>query len=199
MKHKPLFESEHLRLTPIDLDKDSQVISSWTYDLDTAAKLREDRPARPLAGIEIKKIAERWMKDSEDTNRQFLFAIRLREMQNTETDNVIGVLRIMQIEWVHSAAYLDLIISDQDQWQSFAQEALEMALRYAFDELGLFRITAVIAEHNQPANALFEQANFTLEVRQRQTVYWNRRAWDKLYYGLLRAEWKMQQLAEVRA
>ncbi len=199
MKHQPLFEGQQLRLTPLDLEKDAQVIASWTYDLDTASRLRDDQPARPMAALEIKKITERWMKESEDTNRQFLFAIRKRDTYNTDNDCVIGILRIKHIEWVHSAAYLDLIISDQYNWQDYAQEALDLALRFAFDELGLFRITTVIAEHNQPANQLFEQANFTLEVRQRQSVYWNKRAWDKLYYGLLRAEWKMQQLAEVRA
>jgi hypothetical protein len=57
----------------------------------------------------------------------------------------------------------------------------------------------VIAEHNRLANDLFEQSRFTLEVRQRQAVYWDRRTWDKLYFGLLRPEWKMQQLAEVAA
>ena len=199
MKFQPLFESQHLRLTSIDAEKDSQAMAAWTYDLDTAARLREDQPARPMAAIEIKKITERWQKESEDTNRQFLFAIRMRATQNTDNDEIIGVVRIKHIEWVHSAAYLDLIISDHQYWQAYAQEALDLALRYAFDELGLFRITAVIAEHNELANDLFEQANFTLEVRQREAVYWNKRAWDKLFYGLLRAEWKMQQLAEVRA
>ena len=199
MKHQPLFESQQLRLTPLDLEKDAKVIASWTYDLETASQLRDDQPARPMAALEIKKITERWMKESEDTNRQFLFAIRKQDTYNTDNDNVIGVLRIKHIEWVHSAAYLDLIISDQYDWHTYAQEALDLALRFAFDELSLFRITTVIAEHNQPANQLFEQANFTLEVRQRQSVYWNKRAWDKLYYGLLRAEWKMQQLAEVSA
>lgn len=199
MKFQPLFESRNLRLTSIDSEKDSQIMAAWTYDLDTAAHLREDQPARPMAALEVKKVTERWQKESEDSNRQFLFAIRLRGTQNTEQDNIIGVVRIMNIEWVHSAAYLDLIISDHQHWQAYAQEALELALRYAFDELSLFRVTAVIAEHNQHANELFEQANFTLEVRQRQAVYWDKRPWDKLYYGLLRAEWKMQQLAEVRA
>ncbi|MBE0700009.1 MAG: GNAT family N-acetyltransferase [Anaerolineaceae bacterium] len=196
MKHIPLFESKHLRLTPINLEKDMQSIASWTYDLDTAAKMREEQPARPMAVFEVKKLYERWQKEAEDGNRQFLFAIRLRE---AEDGCVIGVLRITHVEWVHGAAYLDLIIGDEKNWQDFAREALDLGLRYAFEELSLFRVTAVIAEHNQLANDLFEQSRFTLEVRQRQAVYWNRRTWDKLYFGLLRPEWKMQQLAEVEA
>lgn len=210
MKHKPLFESEHLRLTPIDPEKDAQAIASWTYELETAARLREEQPARPMAAFEVKKLYERWQKDADESNRQFLFAIRLRT-EGADTSpaaetpqpgtpaEIIGVLRIKHIEWVHGAAFLDLILGEPANWQGFAREALELALCYAFDELSLFRVTAVIAEHNQPANDLFEQANFTLEVRQRQAVYWNKRSWDKLYFGLLRPEWKMQQLAGVGA
>jgi len=199
MNHMPLFESQNLRLTPLDAEKDAQAISLWTYELDIAARLREDQPARPMAAMEVKKIYERWQKEADDSNRQFLFAIRKRETYHTENDTVIGVLRIMHVEWVHGAAYLDLVIGDHEDWQRFAREALDLALRYAFDELSLFRVTAVIAEHNQQASDLFEQARFTLEVRQRQAVYYNRQAWDKLHFGLLRPEWKMQQLAEVSA
>jgi RimJ/RimL family protein N-acetyltransferase len=199
MKHIPLFESKHLRLTPINLEKDSQSIASWTYDLDTAARMREDQPIRPMAAFEVKKLYERWQKDAEESNRQFLFAIRLREDQSDNGSDIIGIMRITQIEWVHGAAYLDLILGDEKHWEAFAREALDLALRYAFNEMSLFRVTAVIAEHNRPASDLFQQARFTLEVRQRQAVYWDRRTWDKLYFGLLRPEWKMQQLAEVEA
>ncbi len=210
MRHLPLFESQHLRLTSIDPEKDAQAVASWTYELDTAARLREEQPARPMATFEVKKLYERWQKEADDSNRQFLFAIRLKNAQQfsdaqpdtpqpESAESILGVLRIMHIEWVHGAAYLDLIFGDPRDWGNYAREALDLALRYAFDELSLFRVTAVIAEHNRPANELFEQANFTLEVRQRQAVYWNKRSWDKLYFGLLRPEWKMQQLAEARA
>jgi RimJ/RimL family protein N-acetyltransferase len=198
MRHIPLFENKNLRLTPIDLDKDAQAIASWTYELDTAARLREEEPARPMAVFEVKKLYERWQKDANDTRRQYLFAIRRKEDQDGN-DTIIGVLRITHIEWVHGAAFLDLIMGNSQDWETFGRDALDMALQYIFDEMSLFRVTAVIAEHNQPANNLYEQANFTLEVRQRQAVYWNKRAWDKLYFGMLRPEWKLQRLAEAAA
>ncbi len=191
--HRPLFESERLRMTAIDLEKDSQIIASWTYDLDIAQRLRE-QPARPMPTFEVKKVYEKWQKESEE-NKQFLFAIR----RKGEDDAIIGVLRISSIAWVHGAAYLDLIMGDPQDWKDCAHEALDLALHYAFDELSLFRVSTVVAEHNQDANDLYQQANFTLEVRQRQSIYWNKRSWDKLWFGLLRPEWKMQHLAEVSA
>ncbi len=199
MKHMPLFESQHLRLTPVDLEKDPQAIASWTYELETAARMREEQPARPMAAFEVKKLYERWQKELDETNRQYVYAIRLKFSGEEGKETIIGVLRIKAIEWVHGAAFLDLIIGDDQDWQKYAREALDLGLRYAFEELSLFRVTAVVPEHNQAANALFEQANFTLEVRQRQAIYANKRAWDKLFFGLLRPEWKMQQLAEANA
>jgi RimJ/RimL family protein N-acetyltransferase len=198
MKHVPLFESQYLRLTAVDPEKDSQAISAWTYELDVAARLREDNPARPMAVFEVKKLYERWQKEADESGRQFLFAIRLRETTG-EDNRILGVVRIAHVEWVHGASYLDLIIGEPDDWRLYAREALDLALRYAFEELSLFRVTAVIAEHNRPASELFQMANFTLEVRQRQAVFWNRRTWDKLHFGLLRPEWKMQQAAEEAA
>src|SRR5512133_1374555 len=148
MKHMPLFESQHLRLTPIDPEKDAQAVASWTYELEIAAKLREEQPARPMATFEVKKLYERWQKDADESNRQFLFAIRNHNEQAPQEvaapdapKTIIGVLRIKQIEWVHGAAYLDLIFGDAEDWRSFSREALDLALRYAFDELSLFRVT----------------------------------------------------------
>lgn len=191
--HRPLFESEHLQFTAVDLEKDPQIITSWTYDLDIARRLREE-PIRPMPAFEVKKVYEKWQKEAEE-DKQMIFAIRRRG----ENDAIIGVMRITSIAWVHGAAYLDLIIGNPQDWKDCSREALDLALRYAFDELGLFRVSTVIAEHNQDAHDLFQQASFTLEVRQRQAIYWNTRSWDKLWFGLLRPEWKMQHMAEVSA
>lgn len=200
MQHRPLFESQHIRLTPIDPEKDAQVIASWTSELEIAARLREDQPVRPMATLEVKKLYERWQKDADDSQRQFLFGIRLRNgAAQVEQDPMIGVLRIKWIEYVHGASYLDLILSNPQDWMNYAREALDLAVRYAFEELNLFRVTSVVAEHDQRASQLFEQANFTLEVRQREAVYWDKRPWDKLFYGLLRPEWQMMQAEEVAA
>jgi RimJ/RimL family protein N-acetyltransferase len=192
-----LFESQEIRLTPVDPERDAQVIASWTEALEIAQEMREDQPTRPMLATEVKKLYERWQKEADESSRQFLFAIRLQSSKDTENDTIIGVLRIKYVEWVHGAAFMDLILGKPADWQEYAREVLDLGLRYAFEELSLFRITAVIAEHNQAAHDLFEQANFTLEVRQREAVYWHKRTWDKLYFGLLRPEWKMQQLAEV--
>ncbi len=190
MRYHPLFVSQSLRLTPVDPEKDTQIIADWTYDLEVARKLRGDQPARPMAAFELKKLTEQWAKEV-DENKHFLFALR-----RVDSDEVVGMVRLSSITWVHGAAYLDLIIGDPAAWQQCSREALDLALRYAFDELRLFRVTVVVPEHDTLAYDLFQQANFTLEARQRKAIYWRKNTWDKLFLGILRPEWKLSQPAE---
>lgn len=196
MNHVPLFENQRLRFTPVDPEKDARITAAWTMDLEIAARLRDNKPARPMAVFEVKKMYEQLQKSAEESNRQLLFGIRRRDSA-AEEQELLGVLRFTYIEWVHGAAYMDLLIGSGEHWQQHAGEALEMALRYAFDELGLFRLTVVVAGHNDKAAHLLDQAGFTLEVRQPRAVYWNQQNWDKLYYGMLRPEWKLQQAGEL--
>jgi RimJ/RimL family protein N-acetyltransferase len=64
-----------------------------------------------------------------------------------------------------------------------------MLLRYAFDELNLFRLTALIPEYNPPAIGLFSKMGFCEEVRRREALERDGQRWDLLQYGILAEEW----------
>jgi RimJ/RimL family protein N-acetyltransferase len=138
--------------------------------------------------MEVKKVFEGWMKEVEQPNRAYLFAIR--QKQNS---GLIGFLRIAEILWVHGAAHFDLVLGNPEDRAEFAREALQLGLLYAFEELNLFRVTAVIEEHEEISKALYTQAKFYLEVRQRQAVFHEGRYWDRLNFGMLRPEWMAYQ------
>jgi len=191
MNHRPLFEGRKLRLTPIDLEKDSPIVAQWTTDLVLARRLRSEQPVRPLAVFEVRKVLDNWIKEHERSKNAFLYALR-----PLEDDSLIGMIRISSVMWVHGAAVLDLMIGSTDSWDAYAQDALNLGLQYAFDELNLFRIQVQVEENDVPGCELYSSANFYLEVRQRQAVYHQGRYWDRLHYGLLRPEWAVysQQL-----
>lgn len=184
MNHRPLFEGRKLRLTPIDLEKDSAVVAQWTTDLELARHLRTEQPMRPLAVFEARKVLETWVKDNERSKNAYLFALR-----PLSEDGLVGYIRISNVMWVHGAAFLDLVIGKPEDWAFYAPEALSLGLTYVFDELNLFRIQVQVEENDEPACALYSSANFYLEVRQRQAVYHQGRYWDRLHYGMLRPEW----------
>jgi RimJ/RimL family protein N-acetyltransferase len=179
-----MFNSQSLRLTPVDLEKDPQVVAGWTENLSIAGRLRIEPPLRPLATFEVRKLFEAWNKELEDSNRAYFFALR-----STSDDRLVGYLRINEIMWLHGAALFDMVIGQQADWEYLAHEALTLGLQFAFDELNLFRVAARVAEHDQLSCTLYQNAQFSLEVRQRQGVFYQGRYWDKLQFGLLRPEW----------
>ena len=184
-----LFEGTTLTLTPVHPSKDAQVVSGWTYSLDIARRLGQD-PARPIGADRVKK----WFESVEDEvgkQNAFFFCIRLREQKL-----LVGLLRISRISWSHGNAEIDLTIADPAKRKLHGPESLELALRYAFQELNLFRLTAAIPSHDVDSITLFESAGFQHEVTCRQAVFFGGRLWDEFMYGLLHSEW-LSKMAEV--
>lgn len=189
----PLFEGEHIRFTPIDYDKDPQIESQWTHNPAFLRMLSADI-ARPMAPGQVKKKYEQIEKEVDEKRTLFYFAIRTRSEDDEQEERLIGFARLYWIEWSNGTGNIQLGIGDPNDWRrGYGSEALRMLLRFAFDELNLFRLMAVIPEYNQAARHLFERAGFSQEVRRRQALQRDGQRWDMLHLGILRQEWETQQ------
>ena len=191
MNHTPLYEGRNIRLTPVDVDKDAPVIADWSCEPQIVSHIREGT-VNPMTLFEVRKVLENWRNAAENSGHTFLFALR-----PLEEDRLVGFLRMAHVQWVHGAGFFNLVIGCDEDWKTFAREALGMALNYAFDELNLFRVTVRIAEDERLALDLFQQVKFYLEVRQRQAVYRDGRFLDRLSFGMLRPEWEAFRVLEV--
>jgi ribosomal-protein-alanine N-acetyltransferase len=79
----------------------------------------------------------------------------------------------------------------QTYWrQGIMSEALGAILTFAFTEMGLRRIEAVVDDVNERSKGLLRKLGFTQEGTLRQRFYFCDRYWDEHYFGLLRDEWK---------
>lgn len=82
-----------------------------------------------------------------------------------------------------------ILIGDRRYWgKGYAADALQLALRYSFYELGYHRIEANCFAENNAVIKLLEASGFTLEGCKKQRVF-HERAWqDILLWGLLANE-----------
>lgn len=191
MKFTSLFDGRLLRLTPLDIEKDAPVVAGWTYDPDVVSHLR-DGSVQPMTAFEVRKVMEEWKKAVEDSGHTFIFGLRpLGE------ERILGFLHMAYVQWVHGAGQFSLVIGDAADWDVYASEALRLVLAYAFDELNLFRVKARISEDHKAAYALYQEAGFYLEVRQRAAIFRDGRYLDSLHFGMLRPEWEMIRSQEV--
>jgi RimJ/RimL family protein N-acetyltransferase len=196
-----LFEGRLVKFTPLDPDADAEVESRWSHDAEYLRLLSSDL-ARPLSAARMKKKYEELEKAIDESGNQFHFAIRLREPEREaggeatkrgKLGRMLGFVYIHWISWNGGTANISLGIGDPaDRRKGYGSEALKMALRYAFAELNLHRLDAVIPEYNQSAIRLFERAGFILEARQRQAIARYGQRWDLLRFGILRDDWEQK-------
>lgn len=180
-----LFESQDLRLGPIDHEKDPAIESKWTHDSEFM-RLMEINPARPMSPAMVKKQYEKLEKQVEEDKNLYHFMIRARE-----DDRLIGKAAVQRIEWTNGNCFLQLGIgSADDRQKGFGTQALQMMLRFAFAELNLFRVTAAAPEYNEGTIALLNKFGFTQEVCRRRALERDGRRWDLYVFGLLRDEWQ---------
>jgi len=180
-----LFESRLIRLGPIDHEKDPEIVSRWTHNAGFMRMMYTD-PARPLSVWQVKKKLEDLEKSIEEDKN--LFHFRIRTMSD---DRLVGFAELSWISWTNASGYIRLGIgASEDQRQGYGRESLSLLLGYAFTELNLYRLTALIPEYNLPALALFKSFGFIEEVRRRQALERDSRRWDLLQFGLLADEWK---------
>jgi len=179
-----LFEGKLIRLAPINHDRDPEVESRWTHDLTLMRSLSR-QPAIPLSIAQMKKKYEATEKEVEESKRLFHFTIRGRE-----DDRLLGFTRIEGIEWTHGTCSLKLAIGDPiERNKGYGSEAMALMLRYAFHELNLYRVSAVVGEDNPAGIRFFLRHGFVEEVRRRKSLLRDGQTYDLLYLGLLRDEW----------
>ena len=182
--NEPLFVAEAICLAPIDHEKDAEIESRWTHDAEYM-RLISLEPALPQSAAQLKKRYEKIEKEQDEKKNLFYFTVRMRA-----DDRLVGFARLYWIEWSNASGFVQLGIGDpNDRRHGFGTEVLRLLLRYAFDELNLYRLTAVIPEYNPVALHLFSRVGFVEEVRRRKALNRDGRRWDLLHLGILHEEW----------
>ena len=182
-----LFEGQDIRFGPIDYDKDPQVEAKWTHNAEFM-RLYDVTPARPLAAGIVKKQYEKLEKRMEEDKDLYHFMIRAKA-----DDRLIGKAEVQRIEWTNGNGQIRVGIgAAEDRCKGYGTQALRMLLRFAFAELNLFRISALVPAYNEGAIALLKKFGFVEEVRRRQALEREGRRWDLLVFGLLKDEWQSQ-------
>jgi ribosomal-protein-alanine N-acetyltransferase len=74
--------------------------------------------------------------------------------------------------------------------QGIVSEAMTAILNYAFTELDLHRVEAVVDDVNERSKGLLRKLGFTHEGTLRERFYFRGRFLDEHYFGLLKDEWR---------
>ena len=168
-----------LRLAVLRKD-DAATMAAWSEDIGYL-RLEDTNTAVPLS-------VERAEEEIDSLHNGFdslAFGIR-----TLDDDRLIGSVGFFDIEWANRVAWLGMGIGDRAFWgQGYGSEALSLALRYAFCEMNLYRLSLSVIAHNARAVALYEKAGFRREGVFREYGERDGRRYDLVLYGLLCREW----------
>lgn len=117
--------------------------------------------------------------------RWFQFAIELKQDGRLIGDCALHVNSADQ-----RLGEIGFTLAPDFQGQGYATEAAGRVLQYAFEQLGLHRISAITDCRNTAANALLQRLGMRQEAHFRQHA-WFKGAWcDEFLHAILKSEWR---------
>ena len=129
---------------------------------------------------------ERLFEDRERSRTDDSFAIHLKGEEEP-----IGVISLMNISEANDSAELSVIVGHpEDRHQGYGAEAIDMILRYGFEELGLNRVGLSVFEFNDDAISTYEKLGFRTEGRLRKALKRDNTFYDAILMGISRPEWE---------
>jgi len=181
MTLKPnLLRGERVYLSAVQ-DDDLEVISDWTENSDFV-RLYNRRPAVPQTVADVS--AE--IREMQRSEREFNFGVR-----RCEDELLVGLAGLDGISWTNGTAFLSIGIGEEGhRRRGYGREAMELLMRFAFDELNLHRLCLTVFSYNEAAIALYESLGFVREGVYRQHLHRDGRRYDMILYGILRDEWE---------
>lgn len=173
-----LFVGHLVRFTAPNPEADADIIARWWRDSEYA-RLQDSDPAYPHPTTEVRPRLERGPDED-----GFYFHFR-----PLDEERLLGFVGLW-VNWRNRDAWLGVGMGNRSDWgQGYGTDAMRLAVRYAFTELNLHRISLTVLGTNPRAQRAYEKAGFVVEGRQRGLSHYDGQRVDEVYMGLLREEW----------
>ena len=187
-----LFLGRLVRLASDDPEIASKTSERWHRNSEYQRLLDTEAPQLWSA----RKIQQEMEKGMEQAiSDEYFFAIHV-----LEGDQLIGFVSLRDVRWNQRDAWVAIGIGDSEHWgKGYGTDAMRLALRYAFMELSLERVSLSVFASNQRAIRSYQKAGFVPEGLKRQVIHRDGRIEDVLYMGLQRQEWETQNGARYGA
>lgn len=168
--------SKHITLRPIDAG-DLRRLVKWYSDPRVTHFLGRS------SAITLAE-QERWFRDYERKPDEQVFAIEVAGKH-------VGNLGLHRVDRAHRKAELGIVIGEMAFWsRGYGTEAIRLALRYAFDDLGLNKVSLDVLDYNVRGIRAYEKCGFVREGVARQEVRKDGRFFDVVRMGVLAAEFR---------
>ncbi|HOD66502.1 MAG TPA: GNAT family N-acetyltransferase [candidate division Zixibacteria bacterium] len=110
-------------------------------------------------------------------------------IEHPDSGEIIGMIGLKDVDWTDRRAEVGYWLAKTMWRRGYMEEALGLAARFAFRDLRLHRLTALVLAPNVGSARLLEKVGFRYEGTRRKDCRLRRRWYDVAVYGLLAREW----------
>jgi len=178
-----LFRSKRLRLVALNPETDAQLMNQWRRDTEYARLLDSD-PVRLFNKAENKAWVEKMQKAEAFNGIEFMIHAQ-------PEDKPVGFIGLDGINWHNGFSWVGIGIGEREYWgKGYGTEAMRLVARYAFEELGLHRLSLNVFSYNERAIHSYEKVGFKVEGTVPEAVHRDGKRWDVVFMGLLREDFE---------
>lgn len=141
-------------------EEDNAVLKELINDSETESKV--GGWSFPVSELKQKQ----WFENIslENSVTQFRFAVVLN-------GSCVGMIGLHKIDYKNSTAGVDIKLLSSIRGQGVGTRAMELLVKYAFDELNLHCLIANILENNLGSRRMFEKIGFKVDGLLRNRIY----------------------------
>ena len=141
-------------------EKDLDLIVKWRNDPEI---LRWLFSYLPLNKVKQRKWYEKYLND--DTQQTFIIELK-------EEETPMGTVGLTDIDYKDQRADLTIIIGEKEYWgKGLGEEALDLLVKFAFNEMNLRKIKALVFSDNERAINLYEKCGFGKEGVLKEEIF----------------------------
>lgn len=164
---------EKIYLRPITLE-DTDLVVKWRNNEKVVQNFIYRKPISREEHI-------CWMEQKVATGRVIQFIIC-----DLQTDKPLGVVYIQNIEEEHSKAEEGIFLGEEEAFgKGIGTEAARLMVRYAFEILGLHKLSARVLAYNMASRRMHEGAGYEQEAYFKQELYLDGKYEDLIFYGII--------------
>lgn len=135
-----------------------------------------------------------WVNRIESSVKEFekLKSLRLFIFEKDVPEEVIGMLSFEEIckQPFHSCE-MGYSIAKDKQGKGYMKQAIELSIKYVFEELNLKRIRANYTPHNQKSGLLLKKLGFIVEGYARDYIYIEDKWEDIILTSIINDKWQI--------
>lgn len=176
---RSIWQGARVRLRAVE-PGDWESFFAWNDD-DTAR--RSSEISFPQSREAVKEVAAK-AATAKPENDQFRWVIE------DQAGQAVGTVLTHSCDRRVGSFMYGLVVAAEHQRRGYAREAVQLVLRYFFEELNYQKVTVHVYDYNLASQRFHESLGFTLEGRLRRTIYTAGRHHDEFIYGLLREEFQ---------